>query len=56
MTGTASKTFVVLRSDGTQVEITATRAEQEPQSSRVTFYDGDNQVGSFINVQAWHVK
>ena len=51
----AGKTkYVVETSAGKTVEVTAERAEQDASSTRVTFFDGDQQVGSFIHVSAWY--
>lgn len=48
-------TFTVERTaDAPPINVEADRAEQEPNSTRVTFYKGDKAVGSFINVQAWY--
>lgn len=52
----AAKTFIVERSAGDTVEVTAERGEQNSNDSRVTFYNGDETVASFINVQAWFEK
>lgn len=57
----AAKTFVVQQTgaDGKQVEIEvkAERAETEGNgSTRVTFFNGDEPVASFINLQGWYEK
>lgn len=58
----AKKTFVVERNNPEngkleQFEVQAERAETEGGgSSRVTFYNGDEPVASFINTQGWHEK
>lgn len=49
-------TFVVERGSGEKIEVEAERAEQDAASTRVSFYNGEECVGSFINVQAWYVK
>ena len=48
------RNFVVVQSDGTKVNINAERAEQDKASSRVTFYNGEESVASFINIQSWY--
>lgn len=56
MAETALKTFVVERDANRTIEIKAERAEQDAASSRVTFFIGDNAVGSFINIQGYYIK
>lgn len=52
--------YVVERASGAAVEIEADGADQDPASSRVTFFQEaegkKKQVGSFINVNAWYIK
>jgi hypothetical protein len=58
-TAPATKTFLVERLIGSsleKIEVQATKGEQETGTSRVTFYNGDEAVGSFINIQAWYEK
>jgi hypothetical protein len=52
----AAKTFIVERGPQDKVEVQAERGEQDTGSSRVTFYNGEEAVGSFINIQAWYPK
>lgn len=52
----AKNTYVIKQADGTEIEVEGTRAEQDKASTRVTIFDGDDQVGSFINTQSWHRK
>lgn len=54
----AQKTFIVERGNGQKdKEVKAVRGEQDPGSTRVTFYDEkDQSCGSFINVQGWYEK
>lgn len=57
----STKTFVVERFDAKgqleKIEVTAERAEAEGNgSTRVTFYTGEDPVGSFINLQGWYEK
>lgn len=52
------KTFIVERANPNggvdEIEVKADRAEQDADSTRVTFYDGDDAVASFINIQGWY--
>lgn len=52
----ASKTFIVERGPDDKIEVKAEKAVQADDSSRITFYDGDNAVASFINIQGWYEK
>lgn len=59
MPTSTDKTWIVERSDGDRVEVTAKRAAQDSRSTRVTFYASDDDsevVASFINTQAWYPK
>lgn len=56
MAGATQTTFVVERAVGDKIEISAERAVQDNGSTRVTFYNGEDAVGSFINIQAWYPK
>ena len=55
----AAKTFIVSRNDAQgkleEIEIKAERAEQQ-EGTRVTFFNGDEPVASFINIQGWYEK
>jgi len=57
----AAKTWIVERqSPSGQVEKTEVKAERAEAegggSTRVTFYNGDQPVASFINTQGWYEK
>lgn len=52
----AEKTYIVTPLDGEPVEVKADRGEQDSNSTRVTFYKGDETVASFINIRSWHEK
>lgn len=56
----AAKTFIIERTgaNGTaeKIELKAERGDQDPASTRVTFYDGETVIASFINVQGWYPK
>lgn len=55
MTASSTKTYVVVRSDASQIEVQADRAEA-PDASRVTFYKEDEVVAAFIGYSAFYVK
>lgn len=49
------KTYVVVRSDGSQIEVEADRVEV-PDTSRVSFFEGDQVVASFVGYSAFYPK
>jgi hypothetical protein len=54
-TASATKTFVIT-DGGKEIELVAERAEQSTIDSRVTFYIGEEAVGSFLNISNWYTK
>lgn len=56
MPSTAKKKFVVVTAQGKDVEVSATRAEEDETGSIVRLYDGDTLVASFRSFSSLYVE
>ena len=54
MSNTAKKKYIVITAQGTEVEVQATRAEEDDNGSRVKFYDGEDVIASFRSYSSFH--
>lgn len=56
MAASSKKTFVVSKADGKEVTVTGTSAEEDPNSSAVRIFDGDDIVASFRGYSSFYVE
>lgn len=52
---TAKKKFLITTAQGTEVEVTATRAEEDNSGTIIRLYDGEDLVGSFRSYGSFRV-
>lgn len=56
MAAAGKKKFTVVTAQGTEVEVTATRAEEDESGTVVRFFDGDDPVGSFRSFGSYRLS